>query len=115
MVSSIEAARGIRGDARKISGRSYVVNDKPGLSTRCVHSGEMHDPQGSPHTPLYSTPTFAFGSTAELLDVVEGRKAGNLYTRYGLNPTIRSLEEKLAALEGAEAAFAFSSGMAAGA
>lgn len=89
------------------------MNDKPGLSTRCVHSGEMHDPQGSPHTPLYSTTTFAFGSTAELLDVVEGRKSGNLYTRYGLNPTIRSLEEKLASLEGAEAAFAFSSGMAA--
>ena len=89
------------------------MNDKPGLSTRCVHSGEMHDPQGSPHTPLYGTTTFAFGSTAELLDVVEGRKSGNLYTRYGLNPTIRSLEEKLAALEGAEAAFAFSSGMAA--
>ena len=89
------------------------MNNKPGLSTRCVHSGEMHDPQGSPHTPLYNTTTFAFGSTAELLDVVEGRKSGNLYTRYGLNPTIRSLEEKLAALEGAEAAFAFSSGMAA--
>lgn len=89
------------------------MNDKPGLSTRCVHSGEMHDPQGSPHTPLYGTTTFAFGSTAELLDVVEGRKSGNLYTRYGLNPTIRSLEEKLASLEGAEAAFAFSSGMAA--
>ena len=89
------------------------MNDKPGLSTRCVHSGELHDQQGSPHTPLYSTTTFAFGSTAELLDVVEGRKSGNLYTRYGLNPTIRSLEEKLAALEGAEAAFAFSSGMAA--
>ncbi len=89
------------------------MNDKPGLSTRCVHSGELHDPQGSPHTPLYSTTTFAFGSTADLLDVVEGRKSGNLYTRYGLNPTIRSLEEKLASLEGAEAAFAFSSGMAA--
>ncbi len=89
------------------------MNDKPGLSTRCVHSGEMYDPQGSPHTPLYGTTTFAFGSTAELLDVVEGRKSGNLYTRYGLNPTIRSLEEKLASLEEAEAAFAFSSGMAA--
>src|SRR3989304_9903373 len=89
------------------------MNNKPGLSTRCVHSGEMHDPQGSPHTPLYNTTTFAFGSTAELLDGVEGRKAGNLYTRYGLNPPIQSLEEKLAWIEGAEAAFAFSSGMAA--
>ncbi len=84
-----------------------------GLSTRCVHSGELADAQGSPHTPLYNTTTFAFSSTADLLDVVEGRKPGNLYTRYGLNPTIRSLEEKLAAIEESEAALAFSSGMAA--
>lgn len=45
--------------------------------------------------------------------MVEGRAEGNLYTRYGLNPTIRSLERKLADLEDAEAALAFGSGMAA--
>ena len=84
-----------------------------GLSTRCIHGGELKDAQGSPHTPLYATTTFKFDSTADLLDVVEGRKSGNLYTRYGLNPTIRALEEKLASIEGAEAAWAFSSGMAA--
>jgi cystathionine gamma-synthase len=89
------------------------VNDKKGLSTRCVHAGEVKDAHGSPHTPLYSTTTFKFDSTADLLDVVEGRKQGSLYTRYGLNPTIQSLEEKLAALEDAEAALAFSSGMGA--
>jgi cystathionine beta-lyase/cystathionine gamma-synthase len=84
-----------------------------GLSTRCVHAGEIRDASGSPHTPLYTSTTFAFDSTADLLDVVEGRRRGNLYTRYGLNPTILSLEEKLASLEGAEAALVFSSGMAA--
>jgi cystathionine gamma-synthase len=83
------------------------------LDTRCVHTGELEDPQGSPHTPIYNSTTFAFKNTADLLDVVEGRRAGNLYTRYGLNPTILSLEAKLATLEGAEAALAFSSGMAA--
>lgn len=87
------------------------MND--GLSTRCVHAGEAHDPHGSPHTPLYTTTTFRFPSTAALLDVVEGRKPGALYTRYGFNPTIQALEEKLAAIEGAEAALAFASGMAA--
>jgi cystathionine beta-lyase/cystathionine gamma-synthase len=85
----------------------------PALATRCVHAGEIADPHGSPHTPLYTTTTFKFPSTAALLDVVEGRKAGALYTRYGLNPTIQALEAKLAAIEGAEAALAFSSGMAA--
>lgn len=84
-----------------------------GLSTRCVHAGEIADAHGSPHTPIYNTTTFKFASTADLLDVVDGRKPGSLYTRYGLNPTIFALEAKLAALEGAEAAWAFCSGMAA--
>lgn len=86
---------------------------KDGLATRCVHAGEIDDPHGSPHTPLYTTTTFKFATTADLLDVVDGRKPGSLYTRYGLNPTIASLEQKLAALEGAELAWAFCSGMAA--
>ncbi len=84
-----------------------------GLSTRCVHAGEGHDAHGSPHTPTYTTTTFAFPSTAALLDVVEGRASGSLYTRYGFNPTVRALEAKLASLENAEAALAFSSGMGA--
>jgi len=57
-----------------------------GLSTRCVHAGEIQDAQGSPHTPLYTTTTFKFKSTADLLDVAEGRKTSNLYARYGSNP-----------------------------
>ena len=84
-----------------------------GLSTRCVHAGEVADAHGSPPTPLYNTTTFKFASPADLLDVVDGRKSGSLYTRYGLNPTLFSLEQKLAALEGAEMAWAFCSGMAA--
>lgn len=83
------------------------------LSTRCVHAGEVKDAQGSPHTPIYNTTTFGFRSTADLLDVVEGRREGNLYTRYGMNPTIKSVEAKLASLENAESALVFASGMAA--
>ncbi len=83
------------------------------LATRCVHAGELADAHGSPHTPVYNTTTFAFSSTAAILDVVEGRVEGSLYTRYGLNPTVQALERKLASLEGAEAALAFCSGMAA--
>ena len=84
-----------------------------GLSTVCVHGGENLDAQGGIHAPLYNHSTFGFPSTQALLDVVEGRAEGNLYTRYGLNPTIRSVERKMALLEGGEAALAFSSGMAA--
>ncbi len=83
------------------------------LSTRCVHAGEGSDKEGSPHTPIYNTSTFGFNSTADLLEVVEGKREGNLYTRYGLNPTIKSIESKLATLENAESALVFSAGMAA--
>lgn len=86
---------------------------KQGLSTLCVHGGEQLDAQGGIHGPLYNHSTFGFCSTSALLDVVEGRAEGNLYTRYGLNPTIRAVERKLAILERGESALVFSSGMAA--
>lgn len=90
------------------------MHSKPAaFSTNCIHAGEIEDAFGSPHTPLYDTTTFKFDTTQDLLDVVEGRKDGYLYTRYGMNPTIRSLESKLASLDGAEDALVFSSGMAA--
>jgi len=90
-----------------------MKNNGLGLSTRCIHAGDGLDERGGIHTPLYNHSTFAFKNTDALLDVVEGRKPGNLYTRYGLNPTIRSVEEKLASIEGGEQAMVFSSGMAA--
>lgn len=84
-----------------------------GLSTRCIHAGDTLDPRGAIHTPLYNHSTFAFPNTQGVLDVVEGRADGSLYTRFGLNPTIRAVEEKLASIEGGENAWVFSSGMAA--
>ncbi len=83
------------------------------LATRAIHGSTVKDAYGSPHIPIYNTTTFAFGSTADLLDVVDGKKPGSLYTRYGLNPNLFALEETLASLEGAEMAWAFCSGMAA--
>ncbi len=84
-----------------------------GQATRAIHGGTWKDPHGSPHLPTYTTTTFGFESTEALLDVVDGRTPGALYTRYGLNPTILALEETMASIEGAEAALAFCSGMAA--
>jgi len=83
------------------------------ISTLCIHGGEISDVLGSPIMPLYDTTTFSFDSSANLLDVVNGNKKGYLYTRYGMNPTIRSLESKLALLDEAEDSLVFSSGMAA--
>jgi cystathionine beta-lyase/cystathionine gamma-synthase len=89
------------------------MNDRPGFATRCVHAGELDDAHGAPHTPIYNTTTFRFPNTAAVLDILEGRAKGAIYTRYGFNPTLFALEEKLAALEDAAAALAFCSGMAA--
>ncbi len=90
-----------------------MQNNGRGFSTLCVHAGEKRDVQGAIHAPLYNHSTFAFSSTKDLLDVVEGRIPGNLYTRYGLNPTIKTAEEKLASLESGEVSLIFGSGMAA--
>jgi len=46
-------------------------------------TGRAFDPRGAIHTPLYSHSTFAFPNTQSVLDVVEGRATGTLYTRYG--------------------------------
>ena len=83
------------------------------MSTLCIHGGDIIDVLGSPSMPLYDTTTFCFDSTADLLEVVNGNKKGYLYTRYGMNPSIKAVESKLALLDEAEQSLVFSSGMAA--
>ena len=85
---------------------------RPSL-TPSVHSGEptrfAHD---SLTLPIIQTATYTFENTAELVAYMEGHKEREEYGRYG-NPTVRVLEERIAALEGAEDAAVFGSGMAA--
>ncbi len=81
--------------------------------TEAIHRGEGADPSATPlTTPIYETSTFLFESTAELEAFQAGTSSKFLYSRYG-NPTVRAVEQKIAALEGAEAAMLLSSGMAA--
>lgn len=81
------------------------------FDTRAVHAGEVHDVHGAPHTPLYDHTTFAGPAARDDVDVDAERVA--FYTRYGDNPTLWSVQDKLAALHGADGALVFSSGMAA--
>lgn len=84
-----------------------------GFATRCVHAGQQPDPAtGSLATPLYQTSTFVFTSAEQGAARFAGEEPGYIYTRLG-NPTQAALEEKMASLEGGEAALAFGSGMAA--
>ena len=84
-----------------------------GIGTRAVH-GHGHPKQGPLTTPVVQSSTFVFDSAADMRQYLEGDAdlAFEFYTRYG-NPTLRALEEALAALEGAEAGVVFASGMAA--
>jgi len=82
-----------------------------GPGTTAVH-GRRGAPRGPLAVPIVQTSTFAFGSSAEVRRYLEGDEELFLYTRYA-NPTVRELEDALAAVEGTEAALALSSGMAA--
>ena len=91
--------------------------DGQGFASRAIHAGERPDPVTHAHNPpIYATSTFAFDSAAEKEDAVDRSLAWEpgryFYSRTG-NPTTRALEEKIAALEGAEDAVVSSSGMAA--
>jgi methionine-gamma-lyase len=82
-------------------------------ATRAIHGGEIKHGMNAPvTTPITRTSTFAFSSTAEMKRWAEGRSKAYIYTRYG-NPTLTVAEQKIAALEGAEAAVVTASGMAA--
>ena len=87
-----------------------------GFATRAIHAGERPDLTTRAHnTPIYATATFAFDTAAEKEDAVDRALAWDprayFYSRTG-NPTNRALEEKIAALEGAEDCVVASSGMA---
>jgi cystathionine beta-lyase/cystathionine gamma-synthase len=82
-----------------------------GRGTTAVHG--RRDPAAGPlTTPIVQSATFSFASAAQMRRYLDGDEELYLYTRYA-NPTLRALEEALAALEGAEDALVLASGMAA--
>jgi len=89
------------------------MKSKYRFPTLAIHAGEDKDsPLGAVTTPIFQTSTFAFKNTEEVKDFQKGDTSKYLYTRYG-NPSLKVVEEKVAALEGGEAALVVSSGMAA--
>ncbi len=98
-----------------IGGISMNNIEKKGIDTKIVHGGNVIDPiTGSLATPIYQTSTFVFNNTEEAADKFANmNQSGNyIYTRVG-SPTQAQLEDKIAIIEGGEAALAFSSGIGA--
>ena len=84
-----------------------------GLSTRAIHTPPARDGSGTPLVgPIVASTTFAFERVADLGRVIAEEEYGFSYARLR-NPTVEELNAVVAALEGAEAAQSFGSGMAA--
>jgi len=84
-----------------------------GPATELIHAGEVDRIPAVPlTTPIYETTTFVFDSAQEIVAYNEGRSSKYLYSRY-TNPTVVSVERKVAAIDLAEAALLFSSGQGA--
>ncbi|MBD8733035.1 O-succinylhomoserine sulfhydrylase [Pseudomonas sp. CFBP 13710] len=89
-------------------------SDLEGVSfdTLAVRAGQHRTPEGEHSDPLFFTSSYVFRTAADAAARFAGEVPGNVYSRY-TNPTVRSFEERLAALEGAEQAVGFATGMAA--
>jgi cystathionine beta-lyase/cystathionine gamma-synthase len=75
----------------------------------CDDAAHEHDPVVG---PIYQTSLFTFESFKDMQQAFAGERKGYVYSRVG-NPTVHDFERRIAALEGAEAARGFASGMAA--
>lgn len=85
---------------------------KKGIGTMSIHTGNHKNPFGALAVPIYQTSTFVFDSAEQGGKRFALEEEGYIYSRLG-NPTTAVFEEKIAALEGGEAAVATSSGIGA--
>lgn len=89
-------------------------NDNTGLSlaTLAIRAGQVRTQEGEHAEPIFATSSFVFNSAAQAAARFAETEKGNIYSRF-TNPTVRTFEQRLAALEGAEACVATASGMSA--
>lgn len=83
-----------------------------GFATQAVRAGQERTHENEHSEPIFPTSSFVFSSAAEAAARFSGEQPGNIYSRF-TNPTVRTFEQRLARLEGAECCVATSSGMAA--
>lgn len=82
------------------------------IETLAVRAGQERSQFGEHAEALYLTSSYVYKSAAQAAARFSGEEPGNIYSRF-TNPTVTMMQERLAALEGAEACVATASGMAA--
>lgn len=82
------------------------------VETAAVRSGQARTAESEHSDPIFLTSSYVFDSAAEAAARFSGDIPGNIYSRF-TNPTVRTFEKRLAAMEGGERCLAVSSGMAA--
>jgi len=88
------------------------MSDQLRPETLALRTG-IHRSQFNEHSEaIYLTSSFVFDSAAQAAARFSGEESGNIYSRF-TNPTVTAMEERLAAMEGAEACVATASGMSA--
>lgn len=87
-------------------------DEQYGFETLAVRAGQVRTNEGEHSEPIFTTSSYAFHSAAEAAARFSGNEPGNIYSRF-TNPTVRTFQDRLAALEGGEACVATASGMAA--
>lgn len=83
-----------------------------GFDTLAVRAGQERSQFNEHSEALYLTSSFVFRNAAEAAARFSGELPGNVYARF-TNPTVTTFQDRLAALEGAEACVATASGMSA--
>jgi len=86
--------------------------DDYGFATRAVRAGQVRTGEGEHAEPIFLTSSYVFDCAAEAAARFSGEQPGNIYSRF-TNPTVRTFEARLAALEGGECCVATASGMSA--
>jgi O-acetylhomoserine (thiol)-lyase len=99
-------------EAGEAGGGGDGDGSEPGFATRALHAGVAPDPEtGARAPPIHQTTSYVFDDAADAAAQFALEEPGHIYSRL-MNPTVGSLQERLASLEGGVGAVATASGMA---
>lgn len=96
-----------------MTGAEQKINwSRFGIQTQSIRAGQRRTPEKEHSDPIFVTSSYVFDNAHQAWACFAGEEPGNIYSRF-TNPTVRTFEERLAALEGGERCIGTSSGMAA--